>query len=183
MRTLNYTNTIDVVHPVAPTTSPASVAAASDSFSGPFHPLASAINCSPICFIQWHLQPVAATSVSSSGHVSVSTKRVNDDDTSGLQVPAWEISKCIAARLFPRCTLSAAFQDHVDGIVQSCLAYDVHYGSSMGCICDIVVYSAEEDCEVHRLSGVCSNYIAAPRLCNTYSCLAVDVHYVYGQRV
>ena len=67
---------------------------------------------------------------------------MNDNDTSGLQVPAWGMSICIAARLLPRSALSAAFQDHVDGIVQSCLAVDVHYESSMGCRCDIVVYSA-----------------------------------------
>ena len=93
------------------------------------------------------------------------------------------MSNCAAARLFLCSTLSAALQDHVNGIMQSCLASDVHYESSMDCRCDIVARSAEEECEVHRFSGVCSNYIAAPRLCNTYSCLAVDVHYVYGQRV
>ena len=43
------------------------------------HPVASSISPSSD----------AATSVSSSGHVSVSTKQENDDDTSGLQVPAW----------------------------------------------------------------------------------------------
>jgi len=109
---------------------------------------------------------------------------VNDDDTSGLQVPAWKMSNCIPARLLPRFALSAAFQDHagcaqsaVLRIVQRCLAADVHYGSSMGCRCDIVVYSAEEDCEVHRFNGVCFNHITAPHWCNTHSCLAADVHY------
>jgi len=84
----------------------------------------------------------------------------------GLQVPAWKMSNCAATRLLLCSTLSAASQEHVDGITQSCMASDVHYEPSMNCRCDIVACSAEVDCEVNRCSGVCSNYIAASRLCS-----------------
>ena len=41
-----------------------------------------------------------------------------------------------------------------DHIEQSCLVANMHDASCVECICDIVVYSAEEDCELHIFSGV-----------------------------
>ena len=102
------TSFIGVLHPVAPPIGTTSDAATYDSSSDPFHLSASSTSCSHICFIQWHLQPVAPTSVSSSGHVSVYTKQENGDDTSG-QFPAWEMSNCVAAELFP--CMAVSLQD------------------------------------------------------------------------
>jgi len=133
-----------------------------------------------MCSIQWHqkwhLQPVAAISVSSSGLALVSIKQKNDDGFSDLRVLAQETSSCAAAKLFLCSTLSANFQDHVNDRIQSCLASDLHE-SSMDHRCDIVARSATEEHESLRSSGICSNYVAAPHMCNTRSCLAADVHY------